>query len=164
MDNKNKYEDQVDTFFDDVDKKKEKLEKVKRIIKFVMRLIFPFFLFPLMMLFGGVFSLMLPKNNIGVIGVAVALVFLLFFPLYSFIYGMFIARSEKRNYFFAIYNSSVSTMQFCILDGFDLHAIKFYVCVFFSILFWTLVSVRIYNYRPESEKSTESANDTQEKR
>ena len=86
MDNQNKYEDKIDTFFDNLDKKKERSEKVRRIIKFVMRLIFPFFLLPFMMLFGVVVSLMLPRNNIGGIGVSIALVFLLFFPLYSIIY------------------------------------------------------------------------------
>ncbi len=139
MDYQNKHKE------NNVDKKKEKSAKVKRTIKLVMQFIIPFFLLPFLMLFGVVISPIFPSNDIGGIGIALVLVFFIFFPLYGFIYGIFVAINEKGEFRFAIYNSVVSTMQFFILGDFDLYAMQYYIGIFFTILFWTLIPIWIYN-------------------
>ena len=145
MNNKNKQEENIGAFFDHIEKKKEKSAKIRRIIGRIMRLIIPFFLVPLLMLFGAIVSPIFSSGDIGRIGIAVALAFIVFFPLYSLIYGIFATINEKGKYRFALYNSVVSTMQFLILDGFDLNAMQYYIGILFTILFWTLIPIWIYN-------------------
>ena len=121
MDNKNKQEENVETFSDNIEKKKEKSAKVKRIIGLIIRIITPWLLLPVLILvLLAIRPILFSKNDTGYGNIAIFLlfVFIAFFPFYGLIYGIFIAKSEKRKYLFALYNPAVSTLIFYIIKIF----------------------------------------------
>ena len=156
------HEEVAGDFFASMEKKKS--AKIRRIIHRIIRLIIPIFFSWLFFCSCGVVLYLLPvlKDDFGVVVTLFCALFLV--PIYCIIYGTSVAKNEKRKYLFSLYNPVISVLSFLCIGYPSKNVSGIHVSFFMWLSFWTLVPVRIYNYRQESEKSTESANDTQEKR
>jgi p-aminobenzoyl-glutamate transporter AbgT len=134
----------------DLQKKEESAETSKFNGRIVL-LIIPFFSLLYALLFTLIISPILSNSCLGGVVIALYLVFLLFFPLYGWIYGTFVARNEENKYFFALYNPAVSTLVFYIFKFFNRDMWQ-YVVMFCWIAFWTLIPVWRCENRQEDDK------------
>lgn len=154
MDNQNKQEEKIGTFFDIIEKKKnnsfKKRRIISRIIRLIISLIFPF----IYAVIANIVAYLVPSllDDFGI--VINVLCILILVPIYCIIYGISVVRNEKRKYLFALYNPIVSCW-FLFLDW-------SWSFAFFSygwLLFWTLVPIWKYNYDHNPENHGEQSNE-----
>ena len=147
MDNKNKQEENVETFSENVDIKKEKSAKTRKIIGRILRLIIPPF-FPFLFSFAGsILMCLIPKLKNDDFGIGSLIILaLVFVPVYCIIYGRSVAKNEEKKYFYALYNSIVSFWYY-FLGG----LYPMIIIAFGWFIFWTSVPIWIYNYNHDPD-------------
>ena len=157
MDNRNRQEENIGSFFDRVEKKKERSVKARRIISRIIRLIIPPF-FPFLFAYiGNIVIYLIPilADDYGVTAILFCALFLA--PIYSIIYGISVVRNEKRKYLFALYNPIVSFLYY-----FSFGIYLWTILAFMWLAFWTLVPVwshnSMINKLNEKTNSEEAAN------
>ncbi len=139
MKKRNIHEKVIEGFFHNTENKKEKSSKTKRIISRIIRLIIPP-IFPFLFAYTGrlvLYLLPVLKDDFG-ITVTLFCAFILV-PIYCLIYGISVAKNEKRKYLFAMYNPVVSCWYY-FLGGF----FPLIILAFGWFAFWTIIPVRIH--------------------
>ena len=154
MENKNKQEKNVGAFSENAKKTENKSSKIKLIISRIILFIMPLVLLPASIAVLLVVGPLLP-NDWGSIYIGVIII-LCVFSIHGYIYGLFVAQSEKRKKIFALYNPAVSTIVFYMTKIFDRY-LSYYVAMFAVIAFWTLVPIWRYNYNHNSENNEEAS-------
>jgi hypothetical protein len=143
MDKRNKQEE-TEVCFDNIENKKK--SKFRKIIGTISLIIFPIFSPFFWLVISHIIYLSPILNELGFLPLIAT--FILFFPIYCYIYGICIIKNKKRK-IFSVYNSISITLSI-FLSVYVLGRLEIYITIFFVLFFfacwcyfWTTMPTRI---------------------